>query len=62
MYTLIIWTTLCTGFDLNCETGHWLEMETKYGARVTCEKALEAWKASSTEHRGACLYKEKDHQ
>lgn len=57
MYLLIIWSALCTAGDPACETGDWVT-HSAWGARVTCEAKLEAWKMSGPDHRGACIYQE----
>ncbi len=53
MYTLIIWSYLCTAIDPNCPTGDFIVFGTYESERV-CMKARKAWKASGEYNSGVC--------
>jgi len=55
MYTLIIWTFLCTSFHADCPTGDFMEMDT-YEGKTACNRDLKAWLISDENHRGICYY------
>ena len=54
LYTLIIWSSLCTSADPACETGDYL-LFNEYSSLRACEAVLAAWIVSAPEtHYGAC--------
>lgn len=60
MYTLIIWSMLCTAADIGCETGDYLRLEDKtYTAKSLCVRDGERWAfLAPNSNRYACLYTE----
>lgn len=58
LYTLIIWSSLCTSIDPNCETGDYM-VHGQYKTIKECEDHLKSWKlARPPTNRGVC-YKER---
>lgn len=53
LYTLIIWSSLCTSIDPNCETGDYV-VHGQYKTLEECESHLSAWKLAKSTNRGVC--------
>ena len=54
LYTLIIWSSLCTAIDVNCETGDYV-LHGQYSTLEACNVSLHAWKiARPPTNRGVC--------
>ena len=50
MWTLIVWSALCTAASPTCETGDYLYQGTF--TRKVCLQKLAAWELSAEDHRG----------
>jgi hypothetical protein len=54
LFTLIIWSSLCTAIDPSCETGDYV-VHGQYKTLVECNAHLRAWKiARIPTNRGVC--------
>ncbi len=53
LYTLIIWSSLCTAADPGCETGDYVTLG-QYRTLDECEARLKAWKLVTPTDRGVC--------
>jgi hypothetical protein len=56
MYTLIIWSLLCTSIDKDCETGDYLELPKQYSSVTECTQDGKAWESIKPTNRWACYY------
>ena len=56
LFTLILWSSLCTAADIDCETGDYLT-QGQYRTLAACESVLAAWKSVKPTNRGACYRK-----
>lgn len=54
VYILIIWSSLCTANDPNCETGDYVELG-RYSTLDDCQQRLQAWRTvRAPTNRGIC--------
>lgn len=59
MWTLIIWSLLCTAADTDCKTGDYLVMEETHTHIRLCDEAGEFWlKPARSTNRYACVWTE----
>jgi hypothetical protein len=56
MYTLFIWTLLCTSIDADCETGDFLELPKVYTSLTECDQDGDAWRSiDELNNRHVCV-------
>ena len=56
MWTLIVWSTLCTAASPTCETRNYRTVKT-FPTRVECLQKLAVWNLIAKDHRGVCYIK-----